>query len=471
MKPRDAFATIARSWGRFYRSKIDIAVAVQDNEQWHLLYRLTIFSPQSVQPGFQPLDIATQSLRAVRVVQRLDAKTAVEAVEEQLNNPLTFKQGGWSAAPRSPSGALTVFEYEPLHPARMPGPQRLPSIIVTRKPSPMKPLPPSLLQKVDQELLTHSLPYDGLRELLAELRVPFEATELAEKPVVEIILSPPAWLSIDPTADLPGSQIKEGRLSLTISKHPDLDPTKLRVGLKTHRLDAQVAERRTVSCADLHWEVRDDLEHAQFAVETPNTVLALAILSYEGELLGRWWLRDPALSFNRDLQLHRVLDVSDSFKATFFEDKNDFEDRVTLLLTLLGLRPFKYGAIAHLRDAPDILALSPEGHLYVIDCTTGDINAKGKLHRLHERTKAISAKLREGTDPPVAVLPVMFTSLTRAETAPHWSTAAAYGIALVCREEIEGLLGQLEVRPTPAALYNAALASIPSGQPEAPATK
>jgi hypothetical protein len=129
--------------------------------------------------------------------------------------------------------------------------------------------------------------------------------------------------------------------------------------------------------------------------------------------------------------------------------------------SLLGLQTLKYGQIPKLTEAPDILSLSSARHLYVIECTVGDIDRKGKLHRLYDRANQIKDYLSRTPQPPIAVQPLIFTSLTRQETASHWSTAATYRIGLVCRENILNLLNVLDSPPTAEQLYSAAVAAIP----------
>jgi hypothetical protein len=317
------------------------------------------------------------------------------------------------------------------------------------------------MKELDQELLAHSVPYDGFGDLLMDLGIPMPIEDVGSKPSSEIIIAPPTDILF--SEDPPGSNIKNGRLSLVINAHPALDPSRLRIGIKTFPNDNSGIARSSLLGSELAWEQSHDSARGTHSVEVPNVPIALSVLSYDSEYVGRWWINDPILSFNSRLQLHRCVDANNHFKATFFEDRNDFEERVALLLTLIGLVPLKYGEITHLKDAPDILALSAAGHLYVIDCTTGDINSKGKLHRLYDRSKSIREALSHFAQPPVAVLPVIVTSLTRQETAVHWQTASNFQIAIIARENVANLLTQLDSPPTPDNLYKGAVSCIPEG--------
>jgi hypothetical protein len=411
----------------------------------------------AVAPSERPADISieTQSIRAVRTLIALDEDSAPKIVEEALRDPMTISGGAWTARIRgSPTVGLAI-EYERLHLPRAVGPKRVPTLTITPAERVSWKFP--TIKELDQELLSHTEPYDGFADLLADLGVPIQLTELEQKPLVEVVLFAPA--DIDTTQ----SGISGGKLSLAVTMHPALEPSKLRIGIKAFPSNSPAVRRSSFGGDELSWsrESAGDVVRTTHTADLPNVPIVLAIVSYDGEYMGKWWVRDTALSFNDRLQLHRCVDTTDQFKKTFFEDRNDFEDRVALLLTLLNLTPLKYGEIEHLTDAPDMLALSTGRHLYVIDCTTGDINSKGKLLRLHERTKKIRETLSQSAQPPIAVLPIVFTSLPRQETAIHWQTAAAFQIAIVARENIVNILDRLDVPPMPEDLYQSALSFVP----------
>ena len=191
-----------------------------------------------------------------------------------------------------------------------------------------------------------------------------------------------------------------------------------------------------------------------------HTIVLVFVSLEGGDLLGKWFVRDFGNSFNDRMLLHRAMDARDQFKSSFFERPEQFEDRVLLLLTLIGLTALKYGKVQ--TDAPNILAISTVSHVYVVECTTGDINSRGKLQRLSDRTKQIREKLSNTSNPPVGVVPVIFTSLSREDTAMHWETAATFNIALVTRENIVNLLENMDANISPDQLYNGTLALVPS---------
>jgi hypothetical protein len=413
-----------------------------------------------VLPITQPL-IAREEHPADRG--RKSRLTRCPAVEHALADPASIRlpDGVVSVAP---AGQTVQCQYERFFPARGAGPLRTPTLITTGCHVPFG-LPS--IEQLDQELLTCPTPFDSLADLLTELVVPMDAASiLTKEPIAEILLVPPASLKFSPDPKEDQCTFGAGKLSLLISAHPEFNTDQLRIGFKQFPTNRPVS-RTSASAQDLQWQKGGSFKTARYEQDLSNVPLCLTILSHGDDFLGKWWLRDVDLSYNERFEIHRALDPTATFKTTFFNDKNAFEDRVSLLLLLLGLVPFKYGGIRQLTDAPDILAWSAQRHLYVIDCTTGDINSKGKLQRLYERTKKIRESLSRSAQPPIAVLPAIFTSLTTQETAVHSATAAAFQIAIVVRDNIINLLSQVEAPPTPEQLYNAALACIPTPQPSA----
>jgi hypothetical protein len=359
-----------------------------------------------------------------------------------------------------PEKQVITFERNSL--ARTAGPMRSPALVINKNLGGVQAstFPPS--EQLDHELLTSEQPFDGLLDLFTELAVP-DVNQILSGSRAEIVVLPPAVLHFAPAGQpfTKGTCLQQGKLSIVIRAHPDVRCDKLRIGTKLFPSTLPIRRTSHVLPHD-SWTEGEDFIEGRLELAASDVPLAFTALSYEGDFLGKWWVRDFTLSFNDRLQIHRSVDQANLLQSTFFDERTDFEDRVTLLLILLGLQTLKYGQIPKLTEAPDILALSAARHLYVIECTVGDIDRKGKLQRLYDRSNQIKDYLSRSPQPPIAVQPLIFTSLTRQETASHWSTAATYRIGLVCRENILNLLNVLDSPPTAEQLYSAAIAAIPA---------
>ena len=99
--------------------------------------------------------------------------------------------------------------------------------------------------------------------------------------------------------------------------------------------------------------------------------------------------------------------------------------------------------------------------MFIIECTITDVGRSGKLLKLSQRAREVREAANQGGVGIPHILPAMFTSLLRDETKACWEEAADFGIALVCRENIENLIGRVEAPLTAQALYEVALTLIP----------
>jgi hypothetical protein len=443
-------------WRQFVKARIRVGLAVKTDGGWSAWYSYTAFLPD-VPQKVDIFTLETASLRAYRDLllfkddQQLDA-----ALAEMRDKPEEINGGGWHFK-LSPHNDLLEVEYENLHPARFPGPKRLPAVTLRWTNESYRELSDEI-KAIDQELQTYAEPFDGFVDLASTLSIPLGFDELNRRRVSETVLLPPVDLLYDRNTE-PHSDLRGGVLSLVLRISPEVSPINLRFGIKAFRPKDQ-PERLTVNGGTA--VVGDDgLLRLEHRLSTSDAPLALVFVYLDGgDLLGKWFIRDIANSFNDRMLLHRAMDPRDQFKSSFFDRPEQFEDRVLLLLTLMGLTALKYGKVQ--TDAPDIMAISASRHVYLVECTTGDINSRGKLQRLSDRAKQIGERLSNTSNPPVGVVSVIFTSLPREDTAMHWETAATFKIALVTRENIVSLLDNLDTVTLPDQLYNATLALIPS---------
>jgi len=452
------FGALARSWQRFFAIRVRVALALREEDGWHLWYSYTAFLAD-LPSNPEPLSVETRSIRAIRDFTSLSTTTEAElAVSEMLEKPGVLTTAAWTAD-LAPSNPHLTFEYEPLHPSRLAGNSRLPALTAHWHNPQYQTLVST--KELDQELQLHESPYDGLADLTAALNIPVGLDDLNRRRFSEFVLIPPVELLFHLAND-PHSELRDGELSVVLKAHPGVSTDKIKVGVKAFR-QAGAPDRLTIDGESIS---RDEQGFLRVKRKLPSAGVPLVqvFVSMEGEMIGKWWVRDFGKSFNDRMLLHRTIDVDDKLKATFFDKPDQFEDKVLLLLTLMGFTALKYGAIQ--TDAPDILAISPARHVFVIECTTGDINRKGKLQMLSDRTKLVRERMQKSSNPPVGVVPVMFTSLLREETSMHWDTAAVFGIALVARENIVSTIDQLDAAISPDQVYSVTLSLIPSKKPE-----
>jgi hypothetical protein len=453
------FGTLARRWKPFFMMRTRVALAMREDDGWHLWYSYTAFLSE-LPANHEPLNVETRSVRAFRELMPLPNVGSAElAIAEVLEKPGAVGVGTWKAD-LAPSNPNLSFEYEPLHLNRFAGPKRLPALTAQWHNPNYRTL--ASTKELDQELQLHESPYDGFADLAAALNIPVGLDDLNRRRFSEFVLIPPVELLFH-VASEPHSELTNGELSLVFKAHPEFPTDKLRLGLKAYN-QVGAPERLTLESAKISKDSEGFLR-IKHKLPSPNVPLVQVFVSSDEELIGKWWVRDFGNSFNDRMLLHRTIDANDQLKATFFEKPEQFEDKVHLLLTLIGFTALKYGKIQ--TDAPDILAISTARHVFVVECTTGDINSRGKLQRLNDRTKQVHERLANSSNPPVGVVPVIFTSLLKEETAMHWDTAATFKIAVVTRENILNLLDQLDANLSPDQIYSGTLSLVPSKKTEA----
>jgi hypothetical protein len=161
-------------------------------------------------------------------------------------------------------------------------------------------------------------------------------------------------------------------------------------------------------------------------------------------------IRLPAHAPNPRVEAFRTIDPDLAYfqaglRPSIRSSTDAFEQSVARLFTFLGFTVDVLGPDKKLSDGVDCLAYTGTMTL-AVECTTGSIDAGGKLGKLVSRARAIAAAAG-GT-----VLAVLATSLHRERIAmQEMSRASEDGIAVLAREELDHLFGMC--------LENAPLAS------------
>lgn len=463
MQNAEQLSSVIAAWGPTVRSALKIGFALRTESDIQLIYSMTVLSNLSPE-NTVPLNIQTKSILAYRSVVEIASSEREKVVQTCFANPELFETPHWEATlrrPGEPFGRVrTTVDLIRLSRLGL-GVERFPGVTCRADRHRFN----ATLDQLNLELMTHNTPFDGLNDLISELALPIQADQLlhtATAATTEMLIAPPIELAAP-------WDLSSGKLKLKFFAREPLDAKNVEVGVRLYPVSGPAA-RKSLKVEQLSWAPENATLAASAEFEVPDAPLARVFLRYAGEHAGTWWFRDPANSFNNNYQILRTTDPKDIFRSRFLDGSNDFDDRVNLLLNLIGVPTLKTGEIASIRsESPDIIAWSRDGlHLYAIECTTGDIDNKGKLHRLYERTNVIAQNAKKLPNPPVSVQAIMVTSLARAETELHWGKAQNWKIAIVARENLENLLSRLESPPSPKDLHDAVLELVPST--EAPTT-
>jgi len=146
---------------------------------------------------------------------------------------------------------------------------------------------------------------------------------------------------------------------------------------------------------------------------------------------------------NCRITAHEVFDAGlERFTDGLLPDERDwakgtpFEASIGMLLHFLGFQVDALSGQRGASSAVDHLAHDPHSDLILcVECTTGPLDAKGKLGKLLARTEAVRDAL-----PELTVLPVMATARPGQQLSPtEIQKSERDGIVVLARDEIEDL--------------------------------
>lgn len=444
------------NWPESFRHRVVYWVAEKRDEVWVLRYALVMFGPMPFSPSAR--QIKTNSIwigcdkgpvneSFQDFADALRARPTVIRVAEEL----------FDLAPEleKPPSRFTLLPFG--IPEYQEGSRRPAATISLDLNSPF----PINLATLSLELQAADTPSLDFDDALAWIGILRPAQQLMnQSPRIDYVAFPPTELRLHECT------LRDGTLTIKIGAHPEIEPEKLKVGLRIHTPNSQSRFSRPLTELPVSWSEEDEVRVATIVENYPDASMINVALSYGGEFIQRWWIDDTSRPLNRLLGLFTALAPDKKLEDEFFERFKDFEDSVALLLTLLGCHVLHTGNISWLNDGPDYVIPLASGHILVVEATAMDISRKGKLHNLVTRAADIERRLGQANHPVVAVLPVVFTGDARDKTAGYWETCASYGIALVCREDIVQML-QLVRFGTPKDFFDRLTALVPKAKPNA----
>ncbi len=451
------FIEVAREWAIGYTKVVRTYFAIKRNGEWCLEYAMTIFVTDlfdEVDKLVLPEVVETRSLLAIKEVFDFE-----EAHLEKFLCPVRFDPFASFHDKYDISISAEVrkgiwYYFEPFNPKEFQGNWRWPTL----KANSSENLTDQHLPHRDQldlELMGHKLPYSGLADLCDTFGIP--------PTIFDRGYSNPhtKWVVTQPAAVLPESAISNEVAKVQIRCSRNVDHESLSVGARILTGQPPII-RKNLPISEFEWDETGEWKTGYAEENLGSAAIADIHLSYNGRYLGHFWINDNKRSLNQRIDIHRLFDKKEVVGSAFFDLKDDFfEDSVSLLLNLSGLTAVSYGGIPSLKEAPDILAYSSVGHLFIVECTTRDVGRSGKLLKLSQRTREVKELVNRGRIEFPHILPVMFTLIPRDDTKACWEEAANFGISLICRENIENLISRIETPYSTGELFEAAQSLIP----------
>jgi hypothetical protein len=343
------------------------------------------------------------------------------------------------------------FSFFPDHHPEFPGPKTVPCLRISSAP-PGTQFPPERI--AEMELRSQGIPYDGIPDLVSALALPSnQILSPAYSPYLDVVVWPPAEISPESTLS-DGKLVVKVRASLTAADAAEVSLRNFYAsGFTRHPAEAK-----------FYWTKANEFtKDGELKITiSPPPVATQVFLRYGGLCVQRWWVIDSTKAVNQITAIHRSLDASNALERGFWEKlESTFEGKTSLLLTLLGLNCLHYGQIARLGDNPDIIGVTHDGYVFVVECTVGDIGRDGKILKLAKRVRQISNHLDQSFRSPAGIIGCVFTPDNRSDTKQHWSAATDGRVAIFGRDEIDTLINNVNAPMDGKQLYNTAAGLIP----------
>lgn len=283
---------------------------------------------------------------------------------------------------------------------------------------------------LDNQLRSSTPPFDGLNDLCQWLGLKDSRASL-QAPAIGIRIRMPVDLIFSAEA------LRENRFRLDLIAHNRCDLKKMSVALRAFPGDG-VRTRRQVGSSVKWRRHKDGFKRGLLDLNLAKSDSVQVLLTYAGHMVRRQWFLDPDKATNTRLLATQTFDRElKQLRQALLEstDSGRFEQGVAALLFLLGFSPSPILET----QAPDILLVSPNGAIAIVECTTRIADFAAKVGKLVDRRQTLVSQL-EANGHAMRVLGFLVTSQTRAQIAAEVGRLAALNILLLTREDItEGL--------------------------------
>lgn len=295
------------------------------------------------------------------------------------------------------------------------------------------------LDIVTWELMAAKRPYGSLSELADDLSIP--RFTLEDVSFVEAHAD--AVLTIDKGKHVCGT---EALLGVVLAR--GLESAHCSLGYVVGVAGSAI-DRGRIDGTAMEWKEIGTSRFGEFRLSVPKGASVRVYASYNGNPQDADQLFDPTIFPNYRHALHDVFDADlVILKRYLFDEKNqqknarDLEVGVAILFFMLGFSVNSFVG-KPLEDAPDMIACAKGGDMLLIECTTSLINREGKLAKLVDRVAMVNARLRNGPETNVRVLPmVISTKTSESVAATDRQAAEEQGIVIWTRENLETALDQ-----------------------------
>jgi hypothetical protein len=329
--------------------------------------------------------------------------------------------------PQTPPSHRTAFT--PLHPAALQAQSRLNVLKITGA-AQLLSAGPSVL---DWELRSSPIPFDSIQELLSEYRLGGLFTDFI---TVEVIATDVMGFDGD------SCRIVEDKAQITIRLADTLDTSKASVGYR--EIAPGEVKRGSLVGAQCAWTQEAGRQVGKFELDVKKAAILHCYAIYNGVAQTHWFITDPTTSQNSRRVVVETFDPGLAILTEFMArsrgksyDARDLEVAIAWMFWMLGFGTIQLGTTARTQDFSDIVLVTPQGHLAIVECTTGLLKTENKLAKLVSRHAALRSRLDQSNSGHLKLLPIMVSTLARAELQADLENAERLGVLVLAREQLD----------------------------------
>lgn len=356
-------------------------------------------------------------------------------IKDALEGTIKTPQGEFALLPQSTGGFAATFI--PLHPEVL-AQQTRTGVLQIRGSDQTDHWQNPIL---DWSLRSAISPYDNLNELSIDFGI---GAIIERSAIFEAVAS--SIVVVDLSSQINGEAANVGVLATK-----GLDRTQITIGYRV--IDKNnVVIRDTIRGDELNWIEEATRDIGSCDIRVPPASVVNCYARYKGITYHSGFIVDPSLAQNPRRSAYERFDpelrvLTDLLNTKDKRYSRDLESAVACLLWMLGFNTCHLGGTKVLQDGPDIVGMTSEGHFIIVECTIGMLKADSKMPKLLSRTFAVRDQLAKSGHTHLRVIPVMVTTLSRAEIASDSGDAASNGVLVISGDDFHEAIGRTLAPP------------------------
>jgi hypothetical protein len=288
--------------------------------------------------------------------------------------------------------------------------------------------PQSSSIRLDWEVKGAKTPYENIQDLCNQYAV---GSITGHQVRVEVLAQ--NVVEVDPS-----SLVRETKAYLAMFLVDGLEQSKASLGYRLF-YKQQIKERGQIAGSEMKWLPSGFLHRGSIEIDIPAGAILHCFANYSGESHHSYWVSDPSTAQNTRRAVHQLFDdklevLQDLLLNTSKgRDARDFESAIAWILWMLGFSVTHLGGTPKTSDALDLIATTPRGNFFLIECTTGILKAD-KLANLAERAEKVRRGLMQSGNGHLKVIPAVVTNKWRDEVKSDSEAAEKTGTLVITRD-------------------------------------